>query len=435
MLTKFQNHLSIHFPLLQKAKILIALSGGLDSMVLVTLVSKLNINFAVAHCNFQLRDLESEGDEDFLKSYCQEKSIQGFFQKFDTKQFAEDEKLSIQMAARNLRYHWFYELAENENFDFIATAHHLDDQVETFLINFSRGTGLEGLTGIPSKKDKIIRPLLVFSRDEIETFAHENAIPWREDSSNALDKYGRNKIRHQLVPVLKELNPSFLNSFEKTIQNLQQAQSLVEDASRIVYRKVVQDIENQKIINLAELLQLSNYQAYLYQWLSPFGFSAWKDVYELVQATSGKQLFSEHFRLLKDRETLILEPKNEDHQHEFWIAETDKKLSFPLNLSFEEVKTIAQTDSNAIFVDINTLKFPLLLRKWQKGDYFYPFGMNGRKKLSKFFKDEKFSLIQKEKIWLLCSDNQIVWLVGKRMDDRFKVTQNTQTTLKIELLA
>ena len=435
MLTKFQNHLSIHFPLLQKAKILIALSGGMDSMVLVTLVSKLNINFAVAHCNFQLRDLESEGDEDFLKSYCQEKSIQGFFQKFDTKQFAEDEKLSIQMAARNLRYHWFYELAENENFDFIATAHHLDDQVETFLINFSRGTGLEGLTGIPSKNDKIIRPLLVFSREEIETFAHENAIPWREDSSNALDKYGRNKIRHQLVPVLKELNPSFLNSFEKTIQNLQQAQSLVEDASRIVYRKVVQDIENQKIINLTELLQLSNYQAYLYQWLSPFGFSAWKDVYELVQATSGKQLFSEHFRLLKDRKTLILEPKNEDHQHEYWIAETDKKLSFPLNLSFEEVKTIAQTDSNAIFVDINTLKFPLLLRKWQKGDYFYPFGMNGRKKLSKFFKDEKFSLIQKEKTWLLCSDNQIVWLVGKRLDDRFKVTQNTQTTLKIELLA
>ncbi|PKP15615.1 MAG: tRNA lysidine(34) synthetase TilS, partial [Bacteroidetes bacterium HGW-Bacteroidetes-23] len=194
MFLKFQNHISSHFPFLQKGKILIAVSSGLDSMVLLDLISKTKIEFAVAHCNFQLRNEESNEDEVFVKSYCKENSIQGFFQKFDTKQFAEDEKLSIQVAARKLRYEWFYELLATENFDFVATAHHLDDQLETFLINFSRGTGLDGLCGIPSQNDKIIRPLLIFSRAEIETFAKENQLKWREDSSNASDKYVRNKI-------------------------------------------------------------------------------------------------------------------------------------------------------------------------------------------------------------------------------------------------
>lgn len=434
MFSKFQNHLSIHFPFLQKAKMLIAVSGGLDSMVLLDLISKTNIEFAVAHCNFQLRGDESDEDENFVKSYCNENSIQVFFQKFDTKQFAEDEKVSIQVAARKLRYEWFYELLVTENFDFVATAHHLDDQLETFLIHFSRGTGLDGLTGIPSQNDKIIRPLLHFSRAEIETFAKENNLKWREDSSNSSDKYVRNKIRHHVVPILKELNPSFLDSFDNTIQNLNQAQSLVEDASRMVYRKVVQDVDNQKIINLNELLQLPNYRAYLYQWLMPFGFSAWQDIYDLVEAQSGKQIFSEHFRLLKDRETMIIEPKSAKVSDEFFIQENQSQLNFPLKLSFCNVNDITKSDSKTIFVDAEKLKFPLQLRQWSEGDYFYPFGMLGKKKLSKFFKDEKISVIDKEKIWLLCSENRIVWIVGKRMDDQFKVTENTQTILKIQLV-
>ena len=434
MLLKFQNHISSDFPFLQKAKVLIAVSGGLDSMVLLDLISKSNIEFAVAHCNFQLRNEESNEDEFFVKSYCKENSIQGFFQKFDTKQFAEDEKLSIQVAARKLRYEWFYELLTTEKFDFVLTAHHLDDQLETFLINFSRGTGLDGLTGIPSQNDKIIRPLLTFSRAEIETFAKGNNISWREDSSNTSDKYVRNKIRHQLVPILKELNSSFLDSFENTIQHLHQAQSLVDDASRIVYRKVVQDVANQKIVDLNELLQLPNYQAYLFQWLSPFGFSAWQDMYDLVKAQSGKQIFSEHFRVVKDRETLIIEPKVDKISDEYFINKNQPELNFPLKLRFCNVSDITISDAKTIFVDADALKFPLKLRKWQEGDYFYPFGMNGKKKLSKFFKDEKFSIIDKENAWLLCSENQIVWLVGKRLDDRFKVTENTQTILKIAVL-
>jgi tRNA(Ile)-lysidine synthase len=434
MFLKFQNHISSHFPFLQKGKVLIAVSGGLDSMVLLNLISKTNIEFAVAHCNFQLRSNESDEDEDFVKSYCQENSIQGFFQKFDAKQFAEDEKLSIQVAARKLRYEWFYELLATENFDFVSTAHHLDDQLETFLINFSRGTGLDGLGGIPSQNDKIIRPLLIFSRVEIEIFAEENMLKWREDSSNAFDKYVRNKIRHHIVPVLKELNPSFLDSFENTIQNLNQAQSLVDDASRIVYRKVVRDVNSQKIVDLNELLQLPNYQAYLYQWLKPFGFSAWQDIYDLVEAQSGKQIFSEHFRLVKDRETLIIEPKSDKIFDEYLINENQSELNFPLKLTFCNVSDITISNSKTIFVAADALKFPLKLRKWQEGDYFYPFGMNGKKKLSKFFKDEKFSIIDKENAWLLCSENQIVWLVGKRLDDRFKVNENTQTIIKIQLV-
>ncbi|MEZ4838588.1 tRNA lysidine(34) synthetase TilS [Flavobacterium sp.] len=434
MLLKFQNHLSAQFPFLQEAKILIAVSGGLDSMVLLDLISKTNIEFGVAHCNFQLRGDESDEDEDFVKSYCKENYVPGFFQKFDTKQFVEDKKVSIQVAARKLRYEWFYELLVTENFDFVATAHHLDDQLETFLINFSRGTGLDGLTGIPSQNDKIIRPLLIFSRAEIETFASENQLKWREDSSNASDKYVRNKIRHHVVPILKELNLSFLASFETTLQHLNQAQSLVDDASRIVYRKVVKDIDNQKIIDLDELLQLSNYQAYLYQWLMPFGFSAWQDINDLVKAQSGKQIFSEHFRLLKDRDTLIIEPKSDVILEEYFIQTNQSELNFPLKLRFYNVSDITISDSKTIFVDADALKFPLKLRKWQEGDYFYPFGMSGKKKLSKFFKDEKFSIIDKENAWLLCSENQIVWLVGKRLDNRFKVNENTQTIIKIQLL-
>lgn len=434
MFSKFQNEIVSNFPFLQQAKILVAVSGGLDSMVLLDLVSKFGLQIAVAHCNFQLRHSESDGDEDFVKSYCDKNFIQGYFQKFDTKKFAEDEKLSIQVAARKLRYEWFYELLKNENFEYVLTAHHLDDQLETFLINLSRGTGLDGLTGIPSQNDKIVRPLLIFSREEIANYAQENAISWREDSSNTSDKYLRNKIRHQIVPILKELNPSFLDSFEKTIQNLNQAQSLVDDASRIVYRKVVNDVDNQKIINLSELLQLPNYQAYLYQWLSPFGFSAWQDIYDLVKAQSGKMIFSEQYRLLKDRAILILEPKSVAISDEYFIKEKEIELNFPLKLRFSEVSSSTFSDSKTIFVDSKLVKFPLTLRKWKEGDYFYPFGMKGKKKVSKFLKDEKFSLSEKEKAWLLCSNNEVIWIVGERMDDRFKITEHTQTILKIELL-
>lgn len=434
MLTKFQNHLNKNFPFLKEKRLLLATSGGIDSMVLVHLLHQLKYDFAVAHCNFQLRNSESDTDEFFVKSFCDEEKIEAFIQKFETKKFASDYNLSIQLAARKLRYDWFYELLEQENFDYILTAHHLDDSLETFLINLSRGTGLDGLTGIPNQNDKIIRPLLVFSRNEIETFANENAILWREDSSNASDKYLRNKLRHDVVPILKELNPSFLSSFEKTVENLKQSQSMVDDASKLVYKIVVEENENELKINLKELLKLPNYNAYLYQWLKDYGFNAWNDIYDLVHAQSGKQVFCENFFLLKDRFYLILSPKNDINRNQIYdIDKNFSQVNIPLKFDFCNVGDISISDSNSIFVDEDQLKFPLQLRKWQEGDVFHPFGMQGSKKVSKYFKDEKLSLIDKLNKWLLCSDDQIVWIVGMRQDERFKVTTNTTKILKITI--
>lgn len=440
MFEQFHNHINENLPFLKGKKLLLATSGGVDSMVLLNLCYQLKLDFAVAHCNFQLRESESDEDEDFVKnqisilshraqSRCQ---IPIFIQRFDTKAFAEQNKISIQVVARNLRYDWFYTLLANHNFDYILTAHHLDDSLETFLINFTRGSGLDGLTGIPEQNDKIVRPLLAFSRKEIEAFAKENQITWREDSSNASDKYLRNKLRHDVIPILKELNPSLLSCFENTISHLKQSQSLAQDAAKNLYQKVVSEEENHTVIDLPKLLKYRNYKAYLFDWLKSFGFADWTSVYELTNAQSGKQVLSETHILLKNRDSLLLFPKQNIVSNEvFWIHKAQTEVKIPLKLDFCNVSDISVQTSNVIFVDEDLLQFPLTIRRWQEGDVFQPFGMTGKKKLSKYFKDEKFSLLEKNNIWLLCSNDKIVWIVGKRQDERFKVTATTTKILKI----
>jgi tRNA(Ile)-lysidine synthase len=434
MLHQFQNHLQKNFPFLKEKKLLLATSGGIDSMVLVHLLDQLKYNFAVAHCNFQLRGEESDGDEAFVISFCNERQIEVFVQKFDTTKFAEDYKFSIQLAARNLRYGWFYELIDNEHFDYLLTAHHLDDSLETFLINLSRGTGLDGLTGIPNQNDLIIRPLLSFSRLDIELYAKTNEVNWREDSSNASDKYLRNKLRHDVVPVLKELHPNLLASFENTFEHLKQAQSLVDDASKLIYKIVVKEEKNLLKFQLKELLKLPNYKAYLFQWLKNYGFTAWDDIYNLVDAQSGKQIYSEDYCLLKDRDCLILSLKEEATATDVYLIDKHvSQVNIPLKFEFCNVGNITESNSNSIFVDEEKLLFPLVLRRWQEGDFFYPAGMLGKKKVSKYFKDEKLSLIEKSNQWLLCSDNQIIWIFGMRQDERFKANSNTTKILKITI--
>ena len=436
MLLKLQKHLNQNLPFLQDKKLLLAISGGIDSMVLANLFQKLNYDITIAHCNFGLRGEESDGDENFIKDYATQNNIKIFVTHFDTNKYALDFKLSIQLAARQLRYNWFYDLMKEKQLDYLLTAHHLDDSLETFLINLSRGTGIEGLTGIPQQNDKIIRPLLPFSRNEIEEYAKGNNISWREDSSNASNKYLRNKLRHDVVPVLKSLNPSFMDSFQDTLIHLQQTQSLAEDASVLVYKQVVTEKENQKLININELKRLPNYKAYLYQWLNPFGFTAWDDIYELSDSQSGKQVLSDRYRLLKDREYLILEPIVEPVTNVYEIPEGITEISQPFHIRLISVnKTLKKIENNAIYVDAATLKFPLFARKCKEGDYFCPAGMKGqRKKVSKYFKDEKMSLSEKEKTWLLCSGDQVVWIINKRADERFKVTDQTTQILKIEVL-
>jgi len=435
MLEKFQNHIVQNFDFLIGKKLLLATSGGLDSMIMVDLFHKLSFEIAIAHCNFQLRGIESFEDQNFVQNYADTNEIDVFITQFDTVTFAKDFKLSIQVAARELRYSWFYELLETKKYDYILTAHHADDSLETFVINLIRGTGIEGLTGIPAQNGNIIRPLLIFSRQEIEQYAKENNIEWREDSSNTSDKYLRNKIRHNVVPVLKELNSDFLSSFLKTQTYLQESKAMAEDASILVYQQVAEDKGEEIHFDLIKLKQLPNYKSYLYQWLNEFKFSAWDDIYDLVDGQSGKQVFSEGFRLLKDRDSLILCPINVDDEiEEYYIFKDQKEINIPLSLSFLKVTDTSLVSNTTIFVDEDKLWFPLVLRRWKHGDKFQPTGMEGKsKKVSKFFKDNKLSLIEKENSWILCSDNQIVWIVGFRQDERFKIGNRTKKILKIQL--
>lgn len=436
MKNTLQNHIKKEIPFLENRKLLLAVSGGLDSMVLIHLFQELQFDIAIAHCNFQLRGVESFEDQKFIQEYADASSIPIYVNQFETTAFADDYKLSIQVAARELRYNWFYELLETENFDFLLTAHHADDNLETFLINLSRGTGLDGLTGIPKQNNKIIRPLLPFTRQEIESYAKEHQLKWREDSSNASDKYLRNKIRHDMVPMLKEFNPNFISSFQKTQNYLQEAQVMVEDAAIMIYQQVSREEGDTIHFDLKKLKQLPNFKSYLYQWLKEFGFSAWEDVYDLVESQSGKLIFSEEYRLLKNRDYLILSPFHSATDSEvFFINKNEKKVNIPLKLSLCNVSHHSKHSNTAIFVDQDTLIYPLTVRRWNVGDSFQPFGMNGKtKKVSKFFKDEKLSLLEKENTWILCSNNQIVWIIGYRSDERFKADNTTQNILKIGLL-
>ncbi|AUC86190.1 tRNA lysidine(34) synthetase TilS [Polaribacter sp. ALD11] len=437
MLQKLSNHITKNFPFLKDKKLLIAISGGIDSVVLTHNLAALNFNISLAHCNFNLRNTESDLDEKFVTELANTLGIDCFTTSFETKKIAKVNKESTQIAARNLRYTWFEELITTHNFDFVLTAHHADDNLETFLINLTRGSGLDGFTGIPEINGNIVRPFLKFSREEILNFANENAISWREDKSNASTKYVRNKIRHNVLPVLKEINPSLLDTFSKTIENLQESKQIIEDRIADVSKKIVENncsiaLEETKF-NIKKIQQLSNPKAYLYQLLEKYHFTEFNDVYNLLSAQSGKQLFSKTHILLKNREFLILSKKNnfsdvsKSQKTTFEIAKNTVEITNPIHLTLEEVNEKSIQNKNTIYVAKALLKFPLILRKWQNGDYFYPSGMKGKKKLSKYFKDEKLSLLEKNNIWLLCNNTgDIIWIIDKRQDNRFGVDTNAE---------
>lgn len=431
MQNRFNQHVENHFSFLKGKKLLLAVSGGLDSMALLHLLKNQGFDVSVAHCNFQLRGNESDEDETFVTQFCVENNIPFFVKRFDTEAFATDNKLSIQIAARTLRYAWFNEIRQENGIDFLLTAHHLDDSLETFLINFTRGSGLDGLTGIPEQNNETIRLLLPFSRNDIHDFAIENTIEWREDSSNASDKYFRNKLRHQVIPVLKELNPSFLETFQNTISHLQETQTIVEQAVEAVKNEVC-IYENEILsIDIQKLKEYQSYKTYLYHILKEYEFYDWTTITNLVDAQSGKQVFAKDYFILKDRNHLLVAKNISKENTSYFIDLNENMLKFPLKICISNTSYTSTKESNAIFVDSDLLKFPLELRKWQDGDVFYPIGMQGKKKLSKYFKDEKMSLIEKSNQWVLVSDNQIVWVVGKRQDDRFKITEKTNNKLQI----
>ncbi|MCB0376057.1 MAG: tRNA lysidine(34) synthetase TilS, partial [Sinomicrobium sp.] len=310
------------------------------------------------------------------------------------------------MAATALRYQWFSSLLNTLAYDYVLTAHHADDNLETFLINLSRGSGLDGLTGIPVQNGCILRPLLSFSKAAILEYARENKLAWREDSSNAKTQYLRNAIRHRILPELKALHPAFLRNIQKTMTHLSGSKALLHQHTATLRTALFQEEHNSYKISVEKLAALRPQQPYLYELFKDFGFTERDDLAHILHASSGKQLFSATHRLLKDRDHIYIQPLPETSDaSEFVIDAHTKKITSPVTLVIKKADRLASTTPDSIYVDKEKLKFPLTVRKWKKGDYFYPFGMQGKKKVSKFFKDEKYSLLAKEHQWLLCSGN------------------------------
>jgi tRNA(Ile)-lysidine synthase len=417
-------------------KILLAVSGGVDSMVMLHLFQECGFNIGIAHANFQLRGDESEGDEKFVEAVCKKNSIPFFNKKFETEDYAKSNHLSIQMAARELRYEWFNELLTEKCYDFLATAHHLNDSIETVLLNFVRGSGLEGFDGIASKNGKIIRPMLFATRLEIENYAKENKIGWREDRSNATDDYSRNFIRHQVSPLLKELNPSLERTFDESINKISGAVELMEIGAEQWRQKFERKKDNQILLDKKGFELIKNPESILWILIKGFGFNFDQSaqIIAALNGQSGKRFSSSQFELVIDRDHLIMS-KNQIELTETLIEvnQTEASLgNFKMKIEKKE-KVNFKNDPSIAFLDADKLTFPLRWRKWKPGDSFHPLGMNHKKKLSDFLIDQKISVADKESITVLEMGNEIVWVIGYRIDERFKVVSSTVSTVVCRL--
>ena len=419
-------------------KVLLAVSGGIDSMVLLSLFEKAGFDYGVAHCNFNLRGKESDQDESFVKEHMDMHGIPAYFDRFDTEEYASLNGISIEMAARELRYEFFEKIRVENEFDFIATAHHQDDMIETFFLNLSRKTGIKGLTGIKEKKEHIIRPMLFASRKDIELFARQNYINFREDSTNNEIVYQRNFLRHKILPLFSELNPSFKKNIIASIKNLREVENLYDTFISAENKKVITQRENELVFNIYALKETAFPLLVLLDSLKDYGFNpvVIEEVYKGLDSDSGKQFYSRTHRLVKDREKLFVLPLEETDDRIFYIEKDDMELFDPVDLNIEKIERedfVLKKSPKVASLDLDKLEFPLLIRKWRQGDYFQPLGMSGFKKLSDFFIDLKIPVHEKENVWLLCSGQKVVWIMGYRIDNRFKITGETENIFKLEI--
>jgi tRNA(Ile)-lysidine synthase len=444
------NSIFLHFfeqqrIIFSKKRFLLAVSGGLDSMVLVDFFVSNNFCFEIAHCNFQLRGDEADGDQKLVSEEAQRRGVKFHTINFETGKFATERKIGIQEAARELRYNWLEEIRVENKLDYIVTAHHADDQIETILFNFIRGTGIRGLRGILGKRDKIIRPLLAISKKELMQISQEKNISFREDSSNLATKYSRNKIRKELIPLIESINPAFSDTI--------QAQQQIYEQLEIVYNQTIEKQKAKLFLKVSEdeyripilLLKKSPISSsFLFEFLSDFGFNK-SQVDDIVQSlaspTSGKQFLSENYRLIKDRMFLILTKSNSKSATTYSIDITAEEGSLQFdNHELKWSKMMRENISinpakNFCYLDTKELGNALTLRHWSKGDYFYPFGMKlKKKKVSKYFKDQKIAINDKEKIWILQSDKRIAWVLKNRSDERFRVSDKTEKVLVLEFI-
>ncbi|MFA5326965.1 MAG: tRNA lysidine(34) synthetase TilS [Prolixibacteraceae bacterium] len=421
-------------------RILLAVSGGADSMLMLHLFASAGFSVGIAHCNFGLRGAESDGDEQLVAEYCDQHNLAFYVKRFNTEEYALQEGISIEMAARDLRYNWFNQLLGQHEFDFLATAHHQDDVIETFLINLSRGSGIKGLSGIQAKSGRIIRPMLFTNREEILDYCEKMKISFRNDSSNLDTIYKRNLIRQEILPLMEQINPAFRKNALKTIDNLNETGQLFQQRMSEIRATVYSEDEQGAMIHIDKLLTLSPIRTILFELIRDFGFQAEQidDIADSLTKESGRKFFSGAYRLVKDREYLLISPFSAKPDKVFYLDENCEKINFPLPLILERFDRTRDfrfsTHAHVVDLDFDRLVFPLIIRHWQEGEYFKPLGMSGLKKISDYFIDEKYSIPEKENAWILASGNQVVWIVGKRLDDRFKITAKTKKILRIKLL-
>ena len=433
MLSKVQDFIDSQNLLHPNSRLIVGLSGGADSVALLHLLHQFGYECIAAHCNFHLRGDESLRDEQFAKAYSESLGI--LFRKidFDTKAYACRRGISIEMAARELRYEWFEKIRIELNAETIAVAHHQNDSVETFLLNLIRGTGIQGLTGIKPKFFKVVRPFLCLTKEEILSYLQQNNLSYVTDSSNLHDDYVRNKIRLSILPEMQQINPAVNEAILKAIKHLRQV-STVYDASIKTAGKKVFDAEK-KQISIPGLQSYIEPEILLFEILKPFGFNTTvvKEIMQSLTGQPGKEFYSPDFMLIKDRDTLWIAQKQHAEKRDYYeiekkTGEASIKLPFRLKLDFAENTPEFEIikDKKIAYFDAGQLKFPLILRPWKSGDKFVPFGMKNFRKLSDYFSDQKFSKIDKEQTWLLCSGDDIIWIVGERADNRYRVKNTTQ---------
>lgn len=440
MLKKIQEYQKKYNFQLAEQSSLIATSGGIDSVVLCYLYHQAQYPFAIAHCNFRLRGKASDADEVFVKKLAQTLQVPFYSIAFDTEKIAKANKQSIQVAARELRYEWLHGIRTEQNYSYLVTAHHLNDSIETVLYNLTKGCGIRGLHGILPQQDALIRPLLFATKEEIEVFAKKENIAFREDASNASDKYNRNKIRHHVVPVLEQINENFAQTAAKTIQRLQETEQLYDFAIDILKKQVLQTKGEQIQINLTVLKKQVAAATVLYEILKPYQFHS-AQITQILNDThqqSGSQFFTKTHQAVLHQHYLYIEPWQEKTEELIKISETNQRIHLGEQTLF--LKTLHQKpttfskNKNIALLDATLLQFPLSLRHWKAGDYFQPIGMKGKhQKLQDFFSNQKLSRLEKDKVWLLESAGQICWVVGFRMDERFKITEKTQQVLELKI--
>lgn len=436
--TSFVSFFEKHDLLHRSRVFLAAVSGGMDSVVLCELCHRSGLLFSIAHCHFGLRGEESERDEDFVRKLGEKYGVEVFVKKFDTEKYAAENKLSLQEAARNLRYRWFEQLRKEKNISHTLLAHHANDNVETVLMHFFRGTGLEGLTGMPVYKPegRCLRPLLSCTRKQIEAFATENGLTWVEDSSNRSDKYTRNFFRNELLPAIKKVFPQAEENILSNIERLTGVNNLYRASVEKLKEQVCERAGNEVRIPFRKLMQY-RHTSLLFEIIRDYGFSH-KGVNELIKlagSDSGKYIESEDYRIIKHRNHFIVAPKTPAAADTVLIREEDEKVRLPggvISVAFLNAENVSLNKSAAVAqLDAKEVVFPLLVRRWRRGDYFYPLGLRKKKKLARFFIDQKLSTTEKEAIWVVESAQRIVWVVGLRIDERFKLTGNTKTVLQL----